>query len=252
MSLWTKSSTGDATPKDTADVADTGLADVGLPSPAPDPPTSVPMARPQLQRHQPQPPPPHQPPPPPAPQQQQQQQMLGNPTDSLSLVQLKKLVTEFPKIDPTSYTFVYADTASFEEEIDEWFSYNEAEFKRLNRAKDTFGRRWKKVSEKSWLETDREQRLNFLKKEIEGMHAADLRRRCKSLQTILHVVLGIWDETAGKKEELDATLSKKPKNKTRATPSQIECMKENLLLLAESGGIEVVYDVMQNAFKYLW
>ncbi|PQE23102.1 putative required for hyphal anastomosis (HAM-2) protein [Rutstroemia sp. NJR-2017a WRK4] len=250
-SLWTKSSTGDATPKDTADVADTGLADVGLPSPAPDPPTSVPMARPQLQRHQPQPPPPHQPPPPPAPQ-QQQQQMLGNPTDSLSLMQLKKLVTEFPKIDPTSYTFVYADTASFEEEIDEWFSYNEAEFKRLNRAKDTFGRRWKKFSEKSWPETDREQRLIFLKKEIEGMRAVDLRRRCKSLQTILHVVLGIWDETAGKKEELDATSSKKPKNKTKATPSQIEYMKENLLLLAESGGIEVVYDVTQNAFKYLW
>lgn len=167
-------------------------------------------------------------------------------------MQLKKIVTEFPKIDPTSYTFVYADTASFEEEIDEWFSYNEAEFKRLNRAKDTFGRRWKKFSEKSWLETDREQRLSFLKKEIDGLHATDLRRRCKSLQTMLHFVLGVWDKTAGKKEEVTVIQSKKPKSKTKATPSQIEHMKGNLLLLAESGGIEVLYEVMQNAFKYLW
>src|SRR6266536_4785172 len=98
-SLWTSKASADSPipQKDVADVADTGLADVGLPSP--EQPTSVPMGRPQLQRNQPQPPPPHQPPPPPSPQQ------ICSPSDSLSLLQLRRIVNEFPKMDPTSYAF---------------------------------------------------------------------------------------------------------------------------------------------------
>lgn len=250
MSLWTKPAVPDAPPpKDTADVADTGLADVGLPATAlsSQVPSSASMARPQLARNQPQPPPPHQPPPPPAPQ-----QMVGSPNDSLSLMQLKRLVTEFPKVDPTSYTFIYSDTATYEEEVDEWFSYNEAEFKRLHRAKDTFQRRWKKFSKNTWRECDREEQLKFIKKEVQGLHASDLRRRCKSLQTLLHVILGVWNENAGKKEELDMIQSIEKKGRTNATPSQIESMKTNLSLLAESSGIEMIYEVMQLAFKHLW
>lgn len=250
MSLWTKPAVPDASPpKDVADVTDTGLADVGLPAPpqVSQTPAGASATRPQLARNQPQPPPPHQPPPPPS-----QQQMVGNPNDSLSWTQLQKLVTEFPKVDPTSYTFVYSDTATFEEEVDEWFSYNDAEFKRLHRAKDTFHRRWKKCSGKTWVAADREEQLKFVKKEVQGLHASDLRRRCKSLQTLLHIILGVWDENAGKKEELKSIQSGDKKGRTKATPSQLESMNTSVSLLAESGGIEMIYDVMQNAFKHLW
>ncbi|KAF7889152.1 hypothetical protein EAF00_009452 [Botryotinia globosa] len=250
MSLWTKPAVPDAPPPtDVADVADTGFADVGLPAPTPvsQASTSAPTARPQLARNQPQPPPPHQPPPPPS-----SQQMVGNPNDSLSLMQLKKLVTEFPKVDPTSYTFVYSDTATFEEEVDEWFSYNEAEFKRLHRAKDTFQRRWKKFSAKPWTEVDGEEKLKFVEREVQGLHASDLRRRCKSLQTLLHIILGNWDENAGKKEELETFESGEKKRRTKATPSHVESMKRSISLLAESGGIKMVFEVMETAFKHLW
>ncbi|KAB8291746.1 hypothetical protein EYC80_006541 [Monilinia laxa] len=250
MSLWTKPAVPDAPPpKDAADVTDTGLADVGLPAPpqVSQTPASASATRPQLARNQPQPPPPHQPPPPPL-----QQQMVGNPNDSLSLMQLQRLVTDFPKVDPTSYTFVYSDTATFEEEVDEWFSYNEAEFKRLHRAKDTFHRRWKKCSGKTWVAADREEQLKFVKKEVQGLHASDLRRRCKSLQTLLHIILGVWDENAGKKEELKPIQSGDKKGRTKATPSQLESMNTSVSLLAESGGIEMIYEVMQTAFKHLW
>jgi hypothetical protein len=159
-------------------------------------------------------------------------------------MQLRRIVTEFPKIDPTSYAFTYADTASFEDEVDEWFSYNEAEFKRLHRAKDTFQRRWEKFADKTWLEVNREERDNFARQEINDLYATDLRRRCKSLQTILHIILGVWDETAGM--EMD------PKNKTRATKVQLEHMKDGILLVAEAEGISLLYEVMQNAFKRLW
>ena len=231
-SIWSGKAPPDTpTSKDVSDVADTGLADVGLPAPQA---TSTPMGRPQLQRNQPAPPPPHQPPPPPSP----------NPNDSLSLMQLRRIVTEFPKIDPTTYAFTYADAASFEEEIDEWFSYNDAEYKRLQRARDTFERRWRKFSNKPWLES--QDRQKFVEREVNGLHATDLRRRCKSLQTVLHIVLGVWDETAGIKSE-EAT-----KSRTKATPKHLENMKAGIVMVTNAGGIALVFQVLQNAFKMLW
>ena len=259
-SLWSKTAQDGSTPsKDNPDVADTGIADIGPPPPQSQ--TSVPMARPQLQRNQLQPPPLHQPPPPPSSQQ-------GNPTDSLSLLQLRRIVTEFPKIDPTSYAFTYADTATFEEEVDEWFSYNDAEFRRLNRAKDTFQRRWKKFAGKEWMAADQAERAKFIKQESNGLLAVDLRRRCKSLQTILHVILGIWDETAGKVDESAESKGKekepekencaspdectKLKPRTKATKSQLDNMKSGILLVAEADGIPHLFQVMQDAFNRLW
>jgi DNA replication initiation complex subunit (GINS family) len=177
-------------------------------------------------------------------------------------MQLKKIVTDFPKIDPTSYAFTYADTASFEEEVDEWFSYNDAEYRRLNRAKDTFERRWKKFTGNAWVGAEQEQKKKFVEKEVKGLYATDLRRRCKSLQTILHIILGIWDETAGiKPSEVNNETSKSkdkeqegevPKPKTKATPFQLEHMKLGIALVSEAEGMEVLFNVMENAFKRLW
>lgn len=259
-SMWSKSTQDTSRPqKDGSDVADTGLADVGLPPPQPL--TSVPMGRPQLQRNQPQPPPQHQPPPPPAPQQ------IGNPNDSLSLMQLRRIVTEFPRTDPTSYAFTYTDTAALEEEIDEWFSYSGAEFKRLRRAKNTFERRWKKYAGKPWLDADDEERRRFVQREINGLLATDLRRRCKSLQTILHIVLGIWDETAGldlgttgskgkeKEEETSGDVKNEQeasKPKSKASKSQLEHMKAAITLITDVEGIASLFQVLQDAFKRLW
>ncbi|KAL3422395.1 transmembrane hyphal anastomosis protein ham2 far11 [Phlyctema vagabunda] len=241
-SLWSKPAPEAPNPeKDISDVADTGLADVGLP--APQPLTSVPMGRPMLQRNQPQPPPPHQPPPPPSPQQ------VGNAQDSLSLMQLKRIVTDFPRIDPTLYAFDYGDTASYEEEVDEWFSYNDAEFKRLARARETFNRRWNKVAKKPWPEAETQQ-AGFLQREISGLAAADLRRRCKSLQTVLHVALGVWDESAGLSDPGSESDAKK--RKTKATTSQTDAMATGIMMIAKADGIQLLFEVMQNAFKRLW
>jgi hypothetical protein len=185
-------------------------------------------------------------------------------------MQLRRIVTEFPKADPTSYAFSYTDTATFDEEIDEWFSYNEAEFKRLQKARDTFDRRWRKFEgvewledgENNWLQAEDFQRGSFVQGEINGLLATDLRRRCKCLQTILHVVLGVWNETAGlqpedlpakgKETETNAEPREGTKKKTRATGSQLEHMKTGILLIATGDGIARLFQVMQDAFKRLW
>ncbi|KAK2628740.1 hypothetical protein QTJ16_001843 [Diplocarpon rosae] len=230
-SIWSEKTSPDTpTPKDLPDVADTGLADVSLPAPQS---IALPLGRPQLQRNQPAPPPPSQPPPPPSP----------NANDSLSLMQLRRIVTEFPKVDPTSYAFTYADAASFEEEVEEWFSYNDAEYKRLQRARHTFERRWKKWSDKPWLEATDGDR--FVEREVHDLHAMDLRRRCKSLQTILHIVLGVWHESAG------LTFETPTNAKTKATPKHLEHMKLGISMIARADGIPLIFQVLLNAFEML-
>lgn len=238
---------------DEADVADTGLADIGLRSPHPDSSTGPSTGRPQFQRNQPQPPPPHQPPPPPAPQQ------IGNPNDSLSLMQLRRIVTEFPRIEPIAYAFTYADTASYEEEIEEWFSYSDAEFTRLRNAQETFERRWKKFETRSWCSADKGAQEAFIKREITGLQTTDLRRRCKSLQTLLHVSLGVWDETASM-DNLAPDGSGEPgtdaeggvKSKTVATKTQVDLIRTGVRLITECGGVSQIYELLKRAFDRLW
>jgi hypothetical protein len=249
--FWASSSNSPQNPsaysKGDTDIADTGLADVGLPlasAQASGPSTAT---RPQLIRNQLQPPPSHQPPPSPAPQQ------AGNVTDSLSLMQLRRIVTEFPRTEVQAYAFTYADTATYEEEIDEWFSYNEAEFLRLRRAKNTFERRWKKFHDKSWMNCDLEMRKTFIKREISDLRNPDIHRRCKSLQTILHVVLGVWHKSAGiKGSPGDLNRDGEEKSNTTAAKSQLEAIKSGVLLITEWGGVAEVFEVLRNALDRLW
>lgn len=239
--LWSSAEKDVAPPKDNADVADTGLADVGLPPPSSQPPVAS-AGRPQLSRNQPAPPPPHQPPPP-APQ------GVGNPADSLSLMQLRRIVTEFPRIEPVAYAFEYADTASFEEEIDEWFSYNESEGVRLRKARLTFERRWKKAGNgASWLEVDIMTRKAFVSKEISGLSSSSIQRRCKSLQSLVHIILGVWDETAEQSQDTRDSQTKR----AVASKSQVQAIRDGVVLFTDSDGISRLYDVMKRAFERLW
>lgn len=76
--------------------------------------------------------------PPPAPVPPQQQQ----PLDSLSLSQLRRLASELPRNEPITYDFTYEDMGDFDEEIDEWFSYQVWQWVRLNYAQQHFENRW--------------------------------------------------------------------------------------------------------------
>src|SRR2546421_4800392 len=98
-----------------------------------------PAVRPTLRRDGIAPPPPSQPPPP-APSSPFHP---GNPADSLSLPQLKQLVSQFPKVEQRAYAFQFADAQSFEEEIEEWFQYTEEDRHMLFNSRDSFESRWK-------------------------------------------------------------------------------------------------------------
>jgi hypothetical protein len=168
-------------------------------------------------------------------------------------MQLRRIVTEIPRAEAQAYAFTYGDTATYEEEIDEWFSYNNAEFLRLRRAKDTFERRWKKFHAKPWMDCDPEKRKTFIKREISDLRNPDIHRRCKSLQTILHIILGVWHESAGIKKGSEGLDREGEQNrKTTATKSQLESIKSGVLLITEWGGVAEVFAVLRNALDRLW
>jgi hypothetical protein len=72
----------------------------------------------------------------------------------------------------------------------------------------------------------------------------------------------VWDETAGKnssgvkietsKSREKETEAPAPQPRTNATGFQLEHMKLGIALVTKADGIEVLFKVMESAFKRLW
>ena len=164
-------------------------------------------ARPALRRDDSAVPPPQQPPPPAPPQQREES---SNATDSLSLIQLKRLVTDLPKLEPAAYAFEYEDTRPFPEELEEWFQYIEEDRYTLLRAKQTFEEKWGQgqaarvaTSDDAlgWTKVKQEDRERFVEGAVQALTSSDTATRVKSLECISYIALGTWVETAGLDEE---------------------------------------------------
>lgn len=130
----------------------------------------------------------------------------GNPTDSLSLVQLKRLITDLPKLERTAYAYEYEDTRAFPEELEEWFQYTEEERYTLLHAKVTFEEQWGQTQSSSadsseptmdWRDAGAVARQQFVVHKLQGLASPDISVRVKSLECISHIALGVWGETAG-------------------------------------------------------
>lgn len=265
-----------ATPE--ADIADTGLMGFGLPPPPveteqpsdqqssdqqPTEPVFEPkikfnpttaastLKRPPLPRGGSAPIAPPNQPPPPAP---------GAPQarDSLTLQQLQRIVADFPtRNEPTTYAYTYGDTATFEEEIDEWFAYGAAENNRVKRCAVQFGTRWKTFSQKAWSEESWERKKEFVKREVDGLESKKSEQaRRKSLCRLMHILLGVWDETAGIGKPLSLVTDHEeceregePQIRSQATKSQLDGMKEGVQLLTEVGGVKAVFNALKTIFE---
>ncbi|KAH9901884.1 N1221-domain-containing protein [Xylariomycetidae sp. FL2044] len=240
-SLWPSRAANDSADgaKGTVDVADTGVADVGpgTTRAAPNPPAS----RPPLHRNQSQPEPPAQPPPPPS----------NQPADSLSLAQLRRIVSEFPRDEAVAYDFEYSDTGPHAEEIDEWFVYNFWQWVRLNNAQRAFEWQWEhdiaaKQDEITWDEASDDFRSDFVRKALDGIKSADVTTRAAAIGRSTYLVLGRWHDTAG------GAPANKSKARHVAAPAQLAAMKASVKLLAELDGMTTVWTALRNAYEGLW
>ncbi|KAK4936325.1 Factor arrest protein 11 [Elasticomyces elasticus] len=144
------------------------------------------------------PPPPSQPPPAPPPQ--------PDPTDSLSLPQLRQLVGQFPKPEQRAYAFRYKDAEDFEPEVDEWFHYTEIEQDRdyLLAAREVFEQRWKffcqqqHISEETtWINLPHARQQQFLSELRAQLSDKEYSSREEALSCVFYILTGVWSVTSG-------------------------------------------------------
>ena len=231
----------------------------------PSPPRPIP--RPILRREGSAPSPPKQPPPP-APL-KEPVELEGRPTDSLSLQQLKKLVGDLHKIEPTAYAYEYSETRGFAEEVQEWFVYNEEERLMLLRAKEDFEERWAETFSTgmnededitSWVEATEDDRSTFTKtalSRLEDEGEDDIGERVKNLECLSYIALGVWGDAAGRQvDEKGAPDSESKTDDHRNSEdtehsdpqSQVNWMTAGASLLCRFGAVKTIV----NIFKKLW
>jgi hypothetical protein len=216
-------------------------------------------ARPGLQRENsvPTPAPLHLPPPaPPAP-----------PSDSLSLIQLKQLVSE--KVEPTPYSFRYEDASSLEDELEEWFSYSVEEQAMLLKTQVSFAHEWGSFNglvgasydegEMEWTKSTSIQHKEFVQSLLGAIKLPDPVSRLKKLEALVYILLGCWHESAGipipnKNVEPTIAEGEGSSNEDPVPPStweksglQVQLIRKNVNLLIECGGLQTMVDVMRSA-----
>ncbi|EKG19624.1 N1221-like protein [Macrophomina phaseolina MS6] len=192
------------------------------------------------------------------------------PTDSLSLLQLKKLVTDMPKVEPTPYAFEYEDAASFELEIEEWFSYSVEEQAMLLKAQSSFVEEWVALEdgtlsnlaayengEMDWVQAEPSLRDQLARKLIGNLAQTDKEMRLRSLEALVYIALGCWHETAGLcKTQSSASAegsppspasdADKPANYVKSEV-QIDWIRNGVQMIYECDGVQPIYDVARAA-----
>ncbi|OGE51164.1 hypothetical protein PENARI_c014G07006 [Penicillium arizonense] len=208
--------------------------------------------RPELRRESCAPPPPLQPPPP-APVQENP----GQPTDSLSLSQLRRLVHDMPKIEQPAYAFEYADAQPFPDELEEWFQYNDFDRVMLMGTKATFNQKWNVFCQQSkiatltsWLDVSQDVRRTFVSQILGGLQHDDVSVRLEALETICYLLTGIWGVTGGKvapgypSPERSHTSTEAPPWKSL----QIDWIEDNVTLLQQCSGVTALIEYMCRLF----
>lgn len=233
--MWSSRNPTDPAQPPTDDVADIGLDNAGA-----DPP----RGRPLLTRNQ------GVPPPAPAPP---QSTAAGDPmtvqqaTDSLSLIQLRRLVQDMRQAEPVAYDFTYTDTGQHGEEIDEWFVYMVWQWIRLNGIQRTFEWQWQEEfgAKSVWAEVDEEAKRKFMGDAVEGLKAGDISERLTHISKIAYVVLGRWGDTAV------STIGDE-KRRCAASAPQLAAIKDGVKLLTALDGHGAVWQALRNCFEVFW
>jgi len=106
-----------------------------------------------------------------------------------------------------------------------------------------------------WDDVSPEYKKRFVMCALRDMQKTDDKiTRGEGIGTLVYLVLGRWTETVkpGSLPRVFGGAGDGKSVKTAATKAQLEGMKEGVLLLAECGGIQVVWDAMRSAFEPFW
>lgn len=206
----------------------------------------------------------------------------GGPTDSLTLMQLRNLVREMPRVEPAPYAFEYRDASSFTDEFEEWFTYKKEEQADVLETHAEFKEEWEtfcgfgeggahsqsqEAVAQDWTAADIEQRTEFCHRMLSGLQQSDGRLRHRSLHALAYLALGTWHETAGVSgSEVDAVDGTKREGKKKAQEDepatepqesvdnevQTSWIKGNIRLVVLCEGVQAVYDVFRDLCLRAW
>lgn len=170
-------------------------------------------------------------------------------TDSLSLAQLRQIVSQANRAEPLVYDFEYADTGPHAEEIDEWFAYQLWQWMRLNSAQQSFETQWAQKSGApygaSWDDTDHDTRMRFVQAAIAGVQSADASERSAAIGQIVYLVLGRWGDTA-------MPNASDGQSRSLASMPQLQAIKAGVECLTSLEGLPVIWDALRSAFEQQW
>jgi len=197
------------------------------------------------------------------------QDELDEATDSLSLAQLKKLVTDMPKVEPAPYAFKYEDMACHEEEVSDLFGYSEDERSWLLRCQPAFGRRWQEyksepldhyeTGEHGWYGASEGEKSEFLQAVSQTLFNADGLVDLNTMECLIYLALGCWNETAGldaerttqsvvSPETQSANGGKAEESKWKYSQLQMQCINENIRLLVKVIGAKTLLDTLISSY----
>lgn len=220
-------------------------------------------SRPGLQRAGTVPPAPlHLPPPaPPAPPPNQ-------PPDGLNLQQLQNLVRDLPSVEPTPYAFTYEDASSFEDEVEEWFSYSVEEQAMILKTHASFAQEWIAFrgvdnsstydqGELDWSKATQQQHVDFIRRLLGSLDQSGPALRLRKLEALVYTLLGCWYETAGL-SDTDSALDTTTRETARSgdghstgtyslSNHQIQLIKKNVRLLVAQDGLQTIVDVLRSS-----
>lgn len=175
----------------------------------------------------------------------------SQPADSLSLAQLKRLVSEMPRAETAAYDFEYTDTGPHAEEVDEWFQYQLRQWMRLDAAQKDFESNWDdeisaNYDEVTWEEAAPELRVQYVQGLLAAVHSPSSTSRAQAIARVLYIVLGRWSETAR------SPTGDKSKLRTVASKGQLAAMSDGVSVLHSAGGLPVIWEVFRNAVAAIW
>lgn len=187
----------------------------------------------------------------------------AQPTGSLSLMQLQSLVRDLPKVEPTPYAFSYEDASSFEDEMEEWFSYSVEEQAMLLKTHTTFAQEWGTFhglnnvthdeDRLDWARATRQQQSEFVQYLLSAIRQPDPVPRLKKLEALVYILLGCWYESAGLPSTDVASARSStssdghPADMYEKSGQQVALIRKNARLVVELDGAQTVVDELQSA-----
>jgi hypothetical protein len=175
-------------------------------------------------------------------------------------------VRGLPKVESTPYAFTYDDAPSFEEEVEEWFTYAVEEQAMLLKAQASFALEWSTfngMNEMSyiegsldWTQATPPQRKAFVEHLLEGIRLPDPSLRLKSLEALVYILLGCWHETAGlcssnnggsPTSESSPRTAHFPNAAYENSGQQVELIRQNIKVLVDANGFQTLVNVLQSS-----